>query len=327
MIDSCSEFFLIILIQHQRVIYSDFFHKLLYYTSHHLIHSHNLTMSDENTTYVNKISPTGPTQSEAKLIEKLANSKVSIQTINNVNKEPMIPAVRTRHKNLGPWFITVAEGPILPCDHIEEVEKQLNLKSSPDMIFQDNLFSLSFVTPDPTLPNKNPLCESKFFNKPSDFTIKFTAMGALKNIEQDPESYNYVKVGSTESWQATRDLSEIPIKDQGNWMFSTKYEGEVFSRDGMFKFEDLDLSEEERLLDKKYQIDYDRLKDRSNPIMMSEDIVLYEDELDDNGQSQVRLRFRCMRDCFFILLRSYVRIDDILIRLIETRLFYLRERV
>ena len=73
-----------------------------------------------------------------------------------------------------------------------------------------------------------------------------------------------------------------------------------------------------------HEIDYSRLKDRSNPIAVSEDLVLYEDELDDNGQSQVRLRFRLMKDCFFLLLRCYVRIDGVLIRLIETRIFCLR---
>merc|ERR1711972_1194383 len=69
------------------------------------------------------------------------------------------------------------------------------------------------------------------------------------------------------------------------------------------------------------QIDYARLKDRTNPILKHEDIILYEDELDDNGQAQLRLRFRLMKDCFFILLRFYLRLDNVLVRLVETRLY------
>ena len=108
------------------------------------------------------------------------------------------------------------------------------------------------------------------------------------------------------------------MKNQGNWTFSSTYQGCLKSReegDKRLKFEEAPAN---------HQIDYSRLRDRTNPIAVSEDIVLYEDELDDNGQSQVRLRFRLMKDCFFLLLRCYVRIDQVLIRLIETRIFCLR---
>lgn len=270
-------------------------------------------------------------KTDQKVIDQLSNSRAVIQA---TNKEPIIPAVRTRHQNFGPWFITVSEGPILPIDHIDKLQekienerqKLLNLpdelkaQNMPDMIFQDNLFALSYLRPDPNLPNKSPKCESSFNNQPPLFTIKFTANNALKYIQS--ENFDWIEVSSAKNWQQTRDLTKAPIKFQGNWTFSTTYTGcldeysEQLGKNKQIKFE--------RAPD-NHSIDYSRLKDRSNPIAMSEDIVLYEDELDDNGQSQLRLRFRLMKDCFFILLRCYVRIDGVLIRMIETRLFGLRK--
>ena len=50
--------------------------------------------------------------------------------------------------------------------------------------------------------------------------------------------------------------------------------------------------------------------------------VIYEDELNDNGLSETKFRFRVMKDCFFGLLRSYLRVDNVLVRNIDTRIFH-----
>ena len=46
------------------------------------------------------------------------------------------------------------------------------------------------------------------------------------------------------------------------------------------------------------------------------------DELGDKGFSKSDVRFRVMNDCFFILLRSYTRIDHELVRILDTRIFH-----
>lgn len=51
------------------------------------------------------------------------------------------------------------------------------------------------------------------------------------------------------------------------------------------------------------------------------DILLYEDDLDDFGYSQLRLKARVQRDSIFILLRSYIRVDKTVIRVIDNRFF------
>ena len=58
-----------------------------------------------------------------------------------------------------------------------------------------------------------------------------------------------------------------------------------------------------------------------NPILHYGEIVLYEDELADRGYTKVYVRFRVMKDCFFALMRSYTRVDHVLARILDTRIF------
>ena len=59
-----------------------------------------------------------------------------------------------------------------------------------------------------------------------------------------------------------------------------------------------------------------------NPILHYGEVVLYEDELADRGCSKSYVRFRVMNDCWFILLRSYQRVDKVAVRILDTRLFH-----
>lgn len=54
------------------------------------------------------------------------------------------------------------------------------------------------------------------------------------------------------------------------------------------------------------KIPVDRLTP-ANPIQFFQDVIFFEDELDDFGKVEFRLRFRCMEDCAFGLLRCYLR--------------------
>ena len=49
---------------------------------------------------------------------------------------------------------------------------------------------------------------------------------------------------------------------------------------------------------------------------------MFADELGDNGLSHGEFRFRVMNDCFFGLIRSYLRVDDVIIRILDTRIFH-----
>ena len=51
-------------------------------------------------------------------------------------------------------------------------------------------------------------------------------------------------------------------------------------------------------------------------------MILFEDELGDKGNSSVNVRFRVMNDCFFLLLRSYTRVDHVTVRILDTRVYH-----
>jgi type 2A phosphatase activator TIP41 len=58
-----------------------------------------------------------------------------------------------------------------------------------------------------------------------------------------------------------------------------------------------------------------------NIIVHYGEVALFEDELGDKGYSKCYVRFRVMSDCFFVLLRSYTRVDHVLVRILDTRIF------
>ncbi|KAL3153289.1 hypothetical protein ABBQ38_011634 [Trebouxia sp. C0009 RCD-2024] len=58
-----------------------------------------------------------------------------------------------------------------------------------------------------------------------------------------------------------------------------------------------------------------------DPILFWDEIPLYESELDDNGVSQLRVKVRVMPRCWYVLLRFFLRVDKVLVKLRETRIF------
>eukprot|EP00898_Chlorokybus_atmophyticus_P004833 jgi/Chlat1/5350/Chrsp35S05280 len=58
-----------------------------------------------------------------------------------------------------------------------------------------------------------------------------------------------------------------------------------------------------------------------DPILFYDEVVLYEDELADNGVGMLSAKVRVMPKCWFVLLRYWLRIDGTLMRLRDTRVF------
>ena len=58
-----------------------------------------------------------------------------------------------------------------------------------------------------------------------------------------------------------------------------------------------------------------------DPIQLYDELTLYESELDDNGVARLALKVRAMPKCWFVLLRFWLRVDGVRVRLRETRFF------
>lgn len=63
----------------------------------------------------------------------------------------------------------------------------------------------------------------------------------------------------------------------------------------------------------------DLLTDQNAPILFFDEIVLYEDDLHDNGHVQYSIKLRIMPTCAYILARLWVRVDNVVVRIKETR--------
>ncbi|KAL1899440.1 Tap42 interacting protein [Sporothrix stenoceras] len=60
---------------------------------------------------------------------------------------------------------------------------------------------------------------------------------------------------------------------------------------------------------------------RRDPIVFHDDVILYESELDDNGISVLRVKIRVMPQRLLLLSRFYLRLDNVLVRVRDTRIY------
>ncbi|XP_036199002.1 TIP41-like protein isoform X5 [Myotis myotis] len=95
-----------------------------------------------------------------------------------------------------------------------------------------------------------------------------------------------------------------------DWTFTTDYKGTLLG-------ESLKL----KVVPTTDHIDTEKLKAREQ-IKFFEEVLLFEDELHDHGVSSLSVKIRVMPSSFFLLLRFFLRIDGVLIRMNDTRLYH-----
>ncbi|KIJ07971.1 hypothetical protein PAXINDRAFT_173160 [Paxillus involutus ATCC 200175] len=61
---------------------------------------------------------------------------------------------------------------------------------------------------------------------------------------------------------------------------------------------------------------------RPDPTLLYAEVPLFEDKLHDNGSSNLLVRIRVMPTCIFILSRFTLRVDNVLFRTHDTRMFH-----
>jgi hypothetical protein len=70
-------------------------------------------------------------------------------------------------------------------------------------------------------------------------------------------------------------------------------------------------------------INYRLLGNTGEAIDFYNHVILFEDELHDNGTASFSIRIRVMKSCYYILVRNFVRVDDVVVRIRDTRYFYI----
>ncbi|XP_077977013.1 TIP41-like protein [Glandiceps talaboti] len=142
------------------------------------------------------------------------------------------------------------------------------------------------------------------------FGIEFNALDALKLV--DP-IHDLMKVAVADRWREARLDNEFinEVIKPFDWTYTTNYKGSlIHSGEKELKCSPTDQ-----------RIDMNKLKVKER-IFFFEDVMLFEDELADNGAAFLNVKVRVMQTSFFILLRYFLRVDNVLIRINDTRIYH-----
>lgn len=209
------------------------------------------------------------------------------------------------------WRITTRKSPILKADPIEEMNHKLGIPV-PEMIFGDNLVAIEHVG--------------------SGWTLDFNTFDALDRVSKTSDGM--LQVAYSKEWQKDRSVGQVcPFSDMKlmsvysqhhhegikevvkpfDWSYSTDYKGTTH----LGTAESPDWTPSDNL---KTPIRTDLLS-RPDPILFYDEVVLYEDELADNGIAVMSCKIRVMADRLLLLTRFFLRLDGVILRLRDTRIY------
>jgi len=182
--------------------------------------------------------------------------------------------------------ITTQKLPILKAGPIEEMTAKLGI-APPEMIFGDNFVAIE--------------------HPQSHWGIKFDAFGALDLVDKTGEKR--LKVAYSKEWQQSRedthDIKEV-VKPF-DWSYTTDYKGDLAPGSPAFH-------------EGSDPIPLELLR-RPDPILFFDDVILYEDELADNGITMISCKVRVMPARLLLLCRFFMRLDNVMLRLRDTRVY------
>ncbi|KAH8830276.1 type 2A phosphatase activator TIP41 [Flagelloscypha sp. PMI_526] len=173
-------------------------------------------------------------------------------------------------------------------------------------------------------------------HEPSQFKYCFTterSIAGVKNGELE-DADGPVKVGYADAWLKSRvgenaasPMPKTVATKPYDWTYTTMYGGHIAKInpdhdpvDDSSKFSEqswVSAVEDHPA----HQIPYEELK-KNDPILFYSEIPLFEDELHDNGSSNHLVRIRVMPTCIFILCRYTLRVDNVLFRTFDTRIYH-----
>ncbi|KAJ3836444.1 type 2A phosphatase activator TIP41 [Lentinula raphanica] len=272
-------------------------------------------------------------------------------------KHKLLESPNSRTILVGNWRITSSTNPISNAPQCDQLQSELGTGNDggiplPEMTFGSNSLKIEwrsggFIIPDkrqkrklkhnpneadtqqPDYASESEAEEEKEDTKPQ-WTYEFDTLHALLNVkkgELEPGDGG-VKVGYAEEWLKSRTgpspllpmPKTVPTKPY-DWTYTTTYCGHSPSHPSSTtitsppnQWTTADSG------DTKHQIPLAELT-RPDPILFYAEIPLFEDELHDNGSSALLVRIRVMPTCIFILSRFTLRVDGVLFRTYDTRLY------
>lgn len=187
------------------------------------------------------------------------------------------------------WRVTVRRARMSGEAEREGLHASLEAHSLPEMVFAASTVELRHVH--------------------TGVVLRFCASEALQEVHD----VDVPKVRAAERWsEAHRDDPHAVLATSYDWTYTTSYRGTLVVP--------THASEGWRWRPTHRRIDRKELL-RRDPIQFYDELVLYESELDDHGASQLAVKLRVMPRCAYVLLRFWLRVDGVLVRLRDTRLY------
>eukprot|EP00058_Branchiostoma_floridae_P013313 XP_002598801.1 hypothetical protein BRAFLDRAFT_74522 [Branchiostoma floridae] len=210
------------------------------------------------------------------------------QTSHPPRRMPTPRARKVEDFSFGPWTITAVKSHIMPSDDMDKLASQLDIPQLPEMLFGQNVLRIKHS---------------------GGFGIEFNALDHMKLVDN---KHDLMKVAVSEAWRQARSGSEHihEVIKPFDWTFTSNYKGTLLQDSVPMQVEET-----------TELIDIEKLKQRER-IVYFEEVVLFEDELADNGCSTLSVKIRVMPTSFFLLMRFFLRVDNVIIRVHDTRLYH-----
>ncbi|KAI3646582.1 hypothetical protein MP228_009510 [Amoeboaphelidium protococcarum] len=200
------------------------------------------------------------------------------------------------------WQFRSQKGTIASDSELLQFEHQFGYKS-PLMLFPDN--KLQIQAPHAQL------------------VIEWNAMDALKKVQLQKPPYS---VKSSQAWRRARNLGSDSNNDvqqnaaEGDydWTYWSDYMGTFqFHQDSS----NSDTVEWNVATLPQHKMNMHKIA-HGGEIKYFDSVILYEDELDDNGCSQYSVKIRVMQDYWFALCQMQLFIDGVIRKSLECRYYY-----
>ncbi|KAG6421899.1 hypothetical protein SASPL_118458 [Salvia splendens] len=199
---------------------------------------------------------------------------------------------------IGGWEIETAKRSILNSSLVQQWEEKLQTTHLPEMVFGESCLILKHIN--------------------SGLKLHFNAYDALCGWKL--EALPPVEVPAAALWKFRCQPNDQVILDY-DYTFTTPYSGSA----GVEKSPESGRGSPGESIrsphweDCEEQIDMVALSAKES-ILFYDEVVLYEDELADNGISLLTVKVRVMPSGWFLLLRFWLRVDGVLMRLRDTRM-------
>ncbi|GAM90269.1 hypothetical protein ANO11243_083110 [Dothideomycetidae sp. 11243] len=200
------------------------------------------------------------------------------------------PGIQSYTTRDGRWRISTCKRPILKAEPIEAMHAKLGIPI-PEMIFGENFVAIEDVR--------------------SGMKLEFNACDALDRVSKTEEGM--LQVAYSDEWKKDRQHQEgiRGVVKPFDWSYSTDFRGTTTSGDGQ-SWRQSTASQHPIRTD---------LLSRPDPILFYDDVMLYEDELADNGIAMFSCKVRVMPERFLLLCRFFLRLDGVIVRVRDTRVY------